>query len=221
MNIEILIVCGIKDENQYHDNIISIINRLQKNSEEITKEKCNFVTLQNYASFYQCDTESDLYISDPRDYCFIFNESHRDAIDEQQCEEYSVLKKFNDSHNQKFDYIILEHCGFKDAVPNVIKHFNLLKYDGYLIDYIHNCFSVCDANFRVHNREYPILLKIGYCLIENNIYQKKKNIIYDMKEQCTNYNIYCNNYNPNYNPNKTIKFEQKYFKYKQKYLKLY
>jgi hypothetical protein len=226
--IEILIVCGIKNEDKYHEKIIGIINKINKHT-IITKALCNFTTLQriNY------DT-ADIYMSDFADKYFIYDKSLEEyVIEDLQDEKFGPIKKFNIENNNKFDYIILEQCPLFNSInmiPEFIKHYNLLKKNGYLILYINsNLTSEFDFS---HHKEFPILDNL-YSRYNNNIYKKENDDIYNMEQHCENYYNYCLNYNPklNYKDLATVKNEdlalyknkelaKKYFKYKKKYLNL-
>ena len=60
--VEILIVCGIKNYDNHHENIINVINKII-NPISISKELCNFYTLQTINKFYDEDFTADLFIS--------------------------------------------------------------------------------------------------------------------------------------------------------------
>lgn len=188
--IEILIVCGIKNQVEYHDNIIKIINNINKDT-IITKSLCNFTTLNK--------TNADIYISDIYDGYFLYNESFIADIFDDNCDEenYEPIKNFNIENNNKFDYIILEHCPVFDLIPEFIKHYNLLKKNGYLIIYVHSHLTPEFNNFKYH-KKLPILDTL-YSRYKNNIYKKENDDIYDMKTHCENYYNYCVNYNPKLN----------------------
>ena len=233
--IEILIVCGIKNYDAYHEKIIGIINNINKPT-TITKELCNFTTLQN-------SDDADIYISNFAENHFLFNKSLKKYVVEDDLnEDYSEIKEFNITNNNKFDYIILEHCPINkstDMIPQFIKHYNLLKKNGFLIVYI-NSYLNSEFNFSNH-KELPILDNL-YFRYNNNIYKKENDDIYNMETNCDNYYNYCVKYNPklNYKDLDTIKDEgldknnklaeelatkykildlvKKYEKYKKKYL---
>jgi hypothetical protein len=192
--INILIVCGIKNYDEYHDSIIGIINNINKSS-AIDKSLCNFVTLQ-HMNFYG-KIESDLYISNIDSNFCIFDERFAlDIIVNQKDDTFEPIKKFNNEYNNKFDYIILEHCPINQHVvimiPEFIKHYNLLKNNGYLILFSENLLL---QNFEFKdddNKHFDFyILNNIYTKYGNNIYQKKNNNIYNMREHCKNYKNYC------------------------------
>ena len=227
--IEILIVCGIKNNDIYHEKIIEIINNINKPT-IITKALCNFTTLQRINN-----DEADIYISNFGGKLFLYDESLIDYVNDYQDEDYEPIKQFNIKNNNKFDYIILEHCPLFnsiDMIPEFIKHYNLLKKNGYLILYSDSNLT-SEFDF-IHHKEFPILDNL-YSRYKNNIYKKENDDIYNIEQHCKNYYNYCLNYNPklNYKDLATVKNEdedlaldkndelaKKYLKYKKKYLNL-
>ena len=77
--VEILIVCGIKNYDNHHENIINVINKII-NPPSISKELCNFYTLQTINEFYNEDFTADLFISSFENYFFIFDKSFEQII---------------------------------------------------------------------------------------------------------------------------------------------
>ena len=216
--INILIVCGIKGFDKYHDSFIKIINNINKPI-EITKESCEFYTLQNMNRFDDESSQADLYISDIQDNFFIFDRSFEEAIFEyDQNEDCKQIKKFNSDHNNKFDYIILEHCPIVNSIsmiPQFIKHCNMLKNNGYFILFTE---VNLDSDFQFTSSINLAILEKLFTKFGNNIYQKTNDILYDMRAQCENYIKYNLNYDPVSNYDEL--FKNKYLKYKNKYLNI-
>jgi hypothetical protein len=135
--VEILVVCGIKGFNKFHEAIINVINT--NTPIPVSKESCKFYTLQTINNYFNEDAPADLYISTISSNLFIFDRSFEEAVfDGDQDEGYLPIKKFNIEHNNKFDYIILEHCPILESfmIPEFVKHYNMLKPNGYFIIFI-------------------------------------------------------------------------------------
>jgi hypothetical protein len=230
--MEILIVCGINQYTKYHEKIIGIINNINKPT-MINSSMCTFTTLQNID--YLHSTPADIYMSSFSNNFCIFNKSHKQYL---AGERNPQIKKFNDDHDGKFDYIILEHCPVltsPEMIPQFIKHYNLLKQNGYLILFFDGDLNH-EFKFTKHT-DFPILDYI-FNRRGNNIYLKQNNDMYNMVDHLKNYYKYCLNYNPAtnyiklYDSTKTDasvgastaassnKDEKKYLKYKYKYLNL-
>lgn len=216
--VEILIVCGIKNYDTHHENIINVINKII-NPINISKELCNFYTLQTINNFYNEDVPADLFISSFDNDLFIFNKSFEEIIFEgDQDERNSSIKEFNIQHNNKFDYIILEHCPIFNSsiiIPEFVKHYNMLKPNGYFIIFSSGNLT-SDFQF-IENYNFPILDKI-FNRINNNIYKKMNDNVYNMEICCKNYGEYSKNYIPL--PIYELSSKQKYLKYKKKYFDL-
>jgi hypothetical protein len=107
--VEILVVCGIKSFNKFHEAIINVIN--SNTPIPVSKESSKFYTLQTINNYFNEDAPADLYISSIGSNLFIFDKSFEEVVfDGDQDEKYLPITNFNIEHNNKFDYIILEHC---------------------------------------------------------------------------------------------------------------
>ena len=215
--VEILVVCGIKGFNKFHEAIINVIN--SNTPIPVSKESCKFYTLQTINNYFNEDAHADLYISSIGNNLFIFDKSFEEVVfDGDQDEKYLPIKNFNIEHNNKFDYIILEHCpifGLPFIIPEFVKHYNMLKPNGYFIIFTQ---KNLDKDFQfIENHNFPILENI-FTRTNNNVYQKMNDNVYNMEENCKNFMEYCKNYIPL--PIYEVSSKQKYLKYKKKYLDL-
>jgi hypothetical protein len=239
--INILIVCGIKNMNKYHTTIFELIKKIDSKI-QFTEGSYTIETLQNVN---RISIDSDLYISNENNNYCIFNKTHSDGKNDENDED---IKKFNAEHNNKYDFIILEHCplGLPSIIPQYIKHFNLLKNNGYFIMFIS---STIDSNFNFkYNSDndikfnFPVLEHI-FTKINIYVYQKQTSAVYNMNRHTRNYNRHYTIAVQNtmhfgylmplykeivkYNPNSTYDtlnpdsiFLSKYLKYKKKYLNI-
>jgi len=215
--VDILVVCGIKGFNKFHETIINVINN--NTPILVSKESCKFYTLQTINNYFNEDAPADLYISNISSNLFIFDRSFEDAVfDGDQDESYLPIKKFNIEHNNKFDYIVLEHCPtFLESImiPEFVKHYNMLKPNGYFIIFINQNLG---KDFKFYENSNFLILDNIFTRINNNVYQKMNNNIYNMEANCKNFMEYCTNYIPP--PIYEVSSKQKYLKYKKKYLEL-
>jgi hypothetical protein len=246
--INILIVCGIKNFTKYHTTIFEIIKKIDSKI-QFTEGSYTIETLQDVN---RLSIDSDLYISNENNNYCIFNRTYQEKIlDGKNDENDEEIKKFNAEYNNKYDFIILEHCpiGLPSIIPQYIKHFNLLKNNGYFIIFTS---SNVDSNFNFkHNPDNDIKYKLPileniFTKINTFVYQKQNNVIYNMNRHIRNYNRYYTIATHNtrhlgylnalvkelvkYNPNITYDtydtsnsdsiYLSKYLKYKKKYLNI-
>lgn len=154
----ILIVCGEHKTDKYYDKHIEIIKKYCQNS---NINRCN-VTFENL-------NKGDEYLSISN----IYNEykliprGEFESMYDYECERNHVNdeiiednKKFNDDHNNKYDYIIFEHCPIPYFQIEYFKYHNMLKLHGYLIIFCeifffdsNNIVTPCFNDNTIVNRE--------------------------------------------------------------------
>lgn len=188
----VLLVSGTTTRTNYYKKIEQVIKKFCN----YKVNKLNFITVQHYDEY----ENSDLYIYTDTFDMFLYDKSlEKLVLEENQDMNNLEISKFNNQYIQFFDFIVFEHLSTRNFTTEIVLYSNLLKNNGFLINFASRGFANDTYSLvEIENEVFSINTQIEFLFtkINNRVFQKKTTKIFDLQQQLSNFNRYRFMYNP-------------------------